>query len=83
MYNLYIVEGKTDKNKLESIGCKYIYVLDGLDGLNQTKINFLKLASKQRKLICLIDPDVAGNLIKQTLQQNINNITFIEVNKTQ
>lgn len=81
MNNLYVVEGKTDYNKLISCKCKYIYCLNGLEGLNEVKLNFLKEVNKVRTIVLVLDPDGPGKNIIQILTKCLTSFLVVKVNK--
>lgn len=79
--NLYIVEGQSDVDKLTSLGCKYIYKLNGFEGMNKSKLEFLMEANKIRKAILVLDPDGPGKLITNILKKVLTNYAVIYIDK--
>ena len=68
-----VVEGKSDVSYLSSFINTYFFITNGYD-LSEEKINFLKEASKVRKLIIFTDNDVAGEQIRNRIKNEINNV---------
>ncbi len=79
--NLYIVEGQTDVDKLTSLGCKYIYKLNGFEGINKSKLEFLVEVNKIRNIILVLDPDGPGKLSLNLLKQVLTKYNIISLNK--
>lgn len=80
MLNLYVVEGTSDLQKLKSLGFVYIYPLNGLQ-VNKEELDFLNLANKVRKIILVLDPDVAGHILTKLLQSKLTNTITIKIDK--
>lgn len=71
---LVVVEGNNDKSYLSSYIKSYYFVTDGFD-INDTDLSFLKLVSKRRKIILLLDPDEAGEKIKNKIKAVVKDNT--------
>lgn len=81
MLNLYVVEGQYDLDKLKSLGCKYIYKINGLNRINQVKIEFLKQVEKVRKIVLVLDPDTPGKYLLQILKKALNKPYVVVLNQ--
>ena len=68
-----IVEGKADVSYLSSFIDTYFFTTNGYD-INEEKLEFLRSASKVRKLIIYTDPDEAGDRIRNIIKTNINGV---------
>jgi ribonuclease M5 len=65
-----VVEGKTDKDFIDSFLDCDIITTNGSDVSRET-INFIKEAATKRKVIVLTDPDAPGSRIRSILNDNI------------
>ncbi len=74
MNTLIIVEGKSDTNRLKKV-LKNVQTFEtsGL-GLDEAKINHLKKIQKNYKLIVFTDPDGPGEIIREKLSQELDNL---------
>lgn len=78
---IIVVEGKDDKTALKRVLDANIFVLNGMTGINQKKIDDLKELSKKNNIYILTDPDFAGKKIRQKLSQHIDNSINIYVSR--
>lgn len=79
---IVVVEGKDDKTALSRvIEPEKIYILNGMSGANQKKIDDLKRLAKNNKIYILTDPDYAGKKIREKINKNIPNAINIYANK--
>lgn len=78
---LFIVEGKTDIEKLRKIGFFCVIITNGLSVSRET-LNYLKAVIKVRPVIALLDPDKPGRKIFQKLQKVVPQIQKIDLNST-
>lgn len=63
--NVYIVEGKTDKDKLSKLGFKFFILTEGLHCTEQTLKLTQECLDAGRKVILLADPDDKGQMIRR------------------
>lgn len=68
---LYIVEGKTDVDKLKKVGCEYVIETGG-EFIRKSVLNFIVKASFIRKVILFLDPDGPGKNIENQLKSNVD-----------
>ncbi|WP_288771171.1 DUF4093 domain-containing protein [uncultured Sneathia sp.] len=69
---IVVVEGKDDKTAVSRvIHPDNIYILNGMSGANQKKIDDLKRLAKNNKIYILTDPDFAGKKIREKIKENI------------
>lgn len=74
MNTLIIVEGKSDTNRLKKVlGNVQTFETSGL-GLDEKKINYLKKIQNNYKLIVFTDPDGPGEVIRQKLSEELDNL---------
>lgn len=66
-----VVEGSSDASFLSSIVNAHIFVTNGVD-LSKEKIEFLKEVSKVNEIIILTDLDMAGEMIRRRLRNEID-----------
>lgn len=66
----YVVEGKTDEDKLKKCGISFIVKTNG-KFLKEDFITLLKLISKHRFLVFMTDPDPTGQQIREHLQEEV------------
>ena len=78
---LFIVEGKTDTEKLRKIGLFCVIITNGLSVSHET-LNYLKAVIKVRPVIALLDPDKPGSKIFQKLQKVVPQIQKIDLDST-
>lgn len=78
---LFIVEGKTDTEKLRKIGLFCAIITNGLSVPRET-LNYLKAVIKVRPVIALLDPDKPGSKIFQKLQKVVPQIQKIDLDST-
>lgn len=78
---LFIVEGKTDIEKLRKIGLFCVIITNGLSVPRET-LNYLKVVIKVRPVIALLDPDKPGSKIFQKLQKVVPQIQKIDLDST-
>ncbi|WP_068267971.1 ribonuclease M5 [Caviibacter abscessus] len=71
---IVVVEGKDDKTALSRVISANIFVLNGMTGANQKKIDYLKDLSNNNTIYLLTDPDFAGEKIREKINKNIPNI---------
>lgn len=76
----YVVEGKTDEDKLKKIGCEFV-IKTGGKFIKQELISFLGEVKKKRDLILVLDPDGPGREIRDTLNKKIGESFYLEINK--
>lgn len=77
--DIIVVEGKSDACLLSSFIDGEIITTNGLD-CNKETLEYLKLASKFKKILILTDPDDAGLTIRQKIKENVNNVFVISAN---
>lgn len=71
---ILVVEGKDDMVSVSRVVKSDIFVLHGMTGANNKKIDYLKKLSLTNKIYLLTDPDVAGTKIRNKINSKINNI---------
>ncbi len=76
----YVVEGKTDEDKLKKLGCQYIITTNG-KYIRKEIINFLKEVKAKRDLILVLDPDGPGKQIEDILNSKLGLSCSISINK--
>lgn len=67
---IIVVEGKTDKDLIESFMDADIVITNGSEVSRET-IDYLKEAAKRRSIVVLTDPDAPGKRIRDILNANI------------
>lgn len=67
---LIVVEGKTDKDLIESFLDADIIITNGSEVSRET-INFIKEAKAKRDVVVLTDPDSPGKRIRDILDENV------------
>ena len=77
---LIVVEGKTDKDLIDSFLDCDIITTNGSDVSRET-INFIKEAATKRKVIVLTDPDAPGSRIRSIQNDNIPGLEIREENR--
>ncbi len=80
---ILVVEGKGDYNLIKKINKDVeIFITEGL-GLDDKKIQELKNVSKihNKKIVVLTDPDVPGEIIRNKIDENIDNVYHLYANK--
>lgn len=75
-----VVEGSNDVSYLSSFLDTYFFVTNGYD-LSDKKVDFLKRVSDKKKIIIFTDPDEAGKVIRKRLENQINGVIDIEIEK--
>ncbi len=71
---ILVVEGRDDKTALSRILEANIFILNGMSGANNKKIDDLKKLSKNNKIYLLTDPDHAGDKIRSKINSKINGV---------
>ena len=69
-----VVEGKEDASYLSNYIASEIVVVNGFE-LSKKTINYLK----NKKVILLLDPDEAGQRIREKINQELDNVINIEI----
>ncbi len=80
---ILVVEGKSDYNLIRKLNKEVeIFITGGL-GLDKDKIKELKEISQNhnKKIVVLTDPDVPGQIIRNKINNNIEDVYHIYVNK--
>ncbi|MCQ2776140.1 MAG: toprim domain-containing protein [Bacilli bacterium] len=73
---IIVVEGENDASYVSSlIDAEIVYV----NGLALDNINYLKLASKYKKIYLMTDPDNEGKNIRKKIKKMIENVVDIEI----
>lgn len=78
---LYLVEGKTDIDKLKKIGVAYTLDVGG-KFIKSEILDFLIEASKRRRTIILMDPDTPGKEISNKLKLLIKEPIVLRIDKS-
>lgn len=79
---IVVVEGKDDKTAVSRVvEPDRIYILNGMSGANQKKIDDLKRLSRNNKIYVLTDPDFAGKKIRDKICKNIPEAINLYANK--
>ncbi len=79
---IVVVEGRDDKTVVSQvINPDRIYILNGMSGANQKKIDDLKRLGKNNKIYILTDPDFAGKKIREKICKNIPSAINLYANK--
>lgn len=77
---ILVVEGKSDVSYLSNyIDCEYV-ITNGSE-VSKDTINYLKTASKNKRIIVLTDPDYPGKRIRSLLDENIDNLEHAFISK--
>lgn len=76
----YIVEGKTDEDKLKKLGCLYV-VKTGGKYIRKEIVEFIKKLKDSRHIVLVLDPDGPGRKITTYLKEIIGDCFTVEVNK--
>ncbi|VWL85830.1 ribonuclease M5 [Oceanivirga miroungae] len=71
---ILVVEGKDDMVALNRVVKANIFVLHGMTGANNKKIDYLKKLSQNTKIYLLTDPDAAGVKIRNKINSKIENV---------
>lgn len=74
---ILVVEGKDDKVALSRVVDANIFILHGMTGANNKKIDYLKKLSITNRIYLLTDPDAAGIKIRNKINSKIDNIVNI------
>lgn len=78
---LFVVEGKDDFSKLNSLGLTYIVKTEG-KFIKREFIEFLKLASLKRKIVLVFDPDNPGMNIRDRIEKEVKNTEDVNLLKS-
>ncbi|HKM11395.1 MAG TPA: ribonuclease M5 [Bacilli bacterium] len=78
--SVIVVEGKSDVALLSSI-IKSNFVTTNGSEVSRETINYLKILSKTYPIIILTDPDGPGRIIRSRLEQELNDVQHIFLNK--
>ncbi len=70
---LIVVEGKSDKDLIESFLDADIEITNGSEVSRET-INYIKEAKKKRDVVVLTDPDSPGKRIRDILNENVEGL---------
>lgn len=76
----YVVEGKTDEDKLKKLGCEFVIKTNG-KYIKSDIINFLIEVKKRRDLILVLDPDGPGREIRKILDSRIGESFYLDIDK--
>lgn len=68
----YVVEGKTDIDKVKKCGARFVIQTNG-KFFNPYLISNLKEIAKHRQIVILTDPDPTGIAIRKKINQELNN----------
>ncbi|MCI5542907.1 MAG: toprim domain-containing protein, partial [Mollicutes bacterium] len=68
--SLIVVEGTTDKNYLSSFIDSSFYIVNG-SAITSKDLEFIKLASKNKQIIILTDPDFPGMQIRNKINNYV------------
>lgn len=77
---IVVVEGKSDVAFLSTFIDAEFVTTNGSE-ISQDTINYLKEASKSKKIYVLTDPDSPGKRIRDVLDENINNLNHCFISK--
>ena len=77
---ILIVEGKDDESLIKSFLEVHVFKTNGFD-IKDEDILFLKQVEKIHKIIILSDPDDAGNMIREKLNNNLSNTYNVFIDK--
>lgn len=77
---LIVVEGKTDKDLIDSFMNADIVTTNGSEVSRET-IDFIKKATEKRTVIVLTDPDAPGKRIRDVLDDNIPGLSHAFIPK--
>ncbi len=69
-----MVEGRDDKTALSRVLDANIFILNGMSGVNNKKIDDLKKLSETNTIYLLTDPDLAGLKIREKINSKIDGI---------
>lgn len=69
---VFVVEGRSDEQKLKSIYDCEVIITHGYH-ISRETIELIKAAAKEKEVILFLDPDRAGNLIRNRLNKEIKN----------
>ncbi len=79
---ILVVEGRDDKTTLSRILDANIFILNGMSGANNKKIDELKKLSENNTIYLLTDPDFAGKKIRDKINSKIDNIINLYADRT-
>ncbi|WP_156286004.1 ribonuclease M5 [Oceanivirga salmonicida] len=71
---IIVVEGRDDKTALSRVLDANIFILNGMSGANNKKIDDLKKLSENNTIYLLTDPDFAGIKIREKINSKIDGI---------
>jgi len=82
---LYVVEGKTDCDKLKKSGCKYVIKTNGFGSVSRETI-FINKVLSNREVVLFFDPDGSGRKILDYIvshidKENKSNLHHVEIKK--
>lgn len=80
---ILVVEGKSDYNKIKKVYKDMnIFITNGL-GMGEDKIEELRQITEKhnRKIVVLTDPDVPGEIIRNKINKNFNNVYNLYASK--
>jgi ribonuclease M5 len=79
---VFVVEGTTDVNFLRSFISSEFVITNGSEVSRET-IEYLKVASKLKKIIVMTDPDAPGLRIRSIIENAIPNVSHAYVERKQ
>ena len=77
-----VVEGKNDKNRIESIFKNAFVIITNGSEINKDTINTLKELSKTNEIILCLDPDGPGERIRRKILENIPSCKNVYADKS-
>ncbi|HBD06609.1 MAG TPA: hypothetical protein DCY93_04290 [Firmicutes bacterium] len=82
---LYVVEGKTDCDKVKKSGCKYVIETNGFGSVSRETI-FINEVLAVREVVLFFDPDGSGKKIFEYIENHVDqekkkNLHRIEIKK--
>mgnify|MGYP001551744016 CR=1 FL=1 len=80
---LFVVEGIHDEMHLKNFYPHIQTISVGGSAINRDSLEFLKQYQDTFDIVLLLDPDYPGNKIRQTLEQELNEVQhiFVEIDK--
>ena len=81
MEKLYVVEGTHDESILKQIDPKIKTISVGGSEIKKDVIEFLKAQQNRFDVVLFLDPDHAGERIRNTLSQKLNQVSHIFLDK--
>ena len=79
---IIVVEGKSDKNRIESIFKNAFVIITNGSEINKDTINTLKELSKTNEIILCLDPDGPGERIRRKILENIPSCKNVYADKS-